>query len=305
MAPARRREALVEGHIGLASVAQRIEANGGELQLRLSLAQGRGSWRRCWIRSRARRPLDLRWLRRGAAVQQAGPPRDGSPARSRRPSHPGSSEWCAPAAVRIADRGVGRRVSRRLGSRRAGSGTGSGAGAAGASAAGDFGRRAGQALGCGFRGPVPPVRRSPRHASPCRPGRPSRWRPVRCRLTGRESNSRRSSGPRPRRLSEEPCLPFPLRPWRQARRHRGWRLLRLRFRGLLHKPPAAAAARRLRHQLRRRLRPRRHLHRPSCRRPPSLPEPKSLADGVCASAASGPIGASAASALPFRRSSER
>ncbi len=40
MAPARRREALVEGHIGLASVAQRIEANGGELQLRAEPGSG-------------------------------------------------------------------------------------------------------------------------------------------------------------------------------------------------------------------------------------------------------------------------
>jgi two-component system NarL family sensor kinase len=40
MAPARRREALAEGHIGLASVAQRIEANGGELQLQAGAGSG-------------------------------------------------------------------------------------------------------------------------------------------------------------------------------------------------------------------------------------------------------------------------
>jgi two-component system, NarL family, sensor kinase len=40
MAPARRREALAEGHIGLASVAQRIEANGGELQLKAEPGSG-------------------------------------------------------------------------------------------------------------------------------------------------------------------------------------------------------------------------------------------------------------------------
>jgi len=33
IATARRREALAEGHIGLASVEQRVEANGGELRL--------------------------------------------------------------------------------------------------------------------------------------------------------------------------------------------------------------------------------------------------------------------------------
>jgi two-component system, NarL family, sensor kinase len=41
MSPGRRREALVEGHIGLASVTQRIEANGGEFELETE--EGRGT----------------------------------------------------------------------------------------------------------------------------------------------------------------------------------------------------------------------------------------------------------------------
>lgn len=40
MPPERRREALAEGHIGLASVAQRIEANGGELTLESNPGEG-------------------------------------------------------------------------------------------------------------------------------------------------------------------------------------------------------------------------------------------------------------------------
>lgn len=40
MSPERRREALSEGHIGLASVTQRVEANGGELDLATELGRG-------------------------------------------------------------------------------------------------------------------------------------------------------------------------------------------------------------------------------------------------------------------------
>jgi two-component system NarL family sensor kinase len=40
MLPERRREALAEGHIGLASVTQRVEANGGELQLQTTPGSG-------------------------------------------------------------------------------------------------------------------------------------------------------------------------------------------------------------------------------------------------------------------------
>ena len=40
MVKTRRREALAEGHIGLASVAQRIEANGGEFQLKATAGSG-------------------------------------------------------------------------------------------------------------------------------------------------------------------------------------------------------------------------------------------------------------------------
>ena len=36
----RRREALAEGHIGLASVTQRVEANGGELRLETTPGSG-------------------------------------------------------------------------------------------------------------------------------------------------------------------------------------------------------------------------------------------------------------------------
>ena len=46
MAPERRREALAEGHIGLASVTQRVEANRGELQL----ATTPGSGTQVWVR---------------------------------------------------------------------------------------------------------------------------------------------------------------------------------------------------------------------------------------------------------------
>ncbi len=66
MSAERRREALVEGHIGLASVAQRVEANGGELELesdarirdaRLGAAAGSGcvERRRNWQQLTARR----------------------------------------------------------------------------------------------------------------------------------------------------------------------------------------------------------------------------------------------------------
>jgi two-component system, NarL family, sensor kinase len=44
MAPERRREALAEGHIGLASVTQRVEANGGELQLGMTPGSGTQVW---------------------------------------------------------------------------------------------------------------------------------------------------------------------------------------------------------------------------------------------------------------------
>jgi two-component system NarL family sensor kinase len=44
MAPERRREALAEGHIGLASVTQRVEANGGELQLSTTPGSGTQVW---------------------------------------------------------------------------------------------------------------------------------------------------------------------------------------------------------------------------------------------------------------------
>lgn len=46
MAPERRREALAEGHIGLASVAQRVELNGGELQLQTTPGSGTQIWAR-------------------------------------------------------------------------------------------------------------------------------------------------------------------------------------------------------------------------------------------------------------------
>jgi two-component system, NarL family, sensor kinase len=44
MAPERRREALAEGHIGLASVTQRVEANGGELHLDAAPGSGTQVW---------------------------------------------------------------------------------------------------------------------------------------------------------------------------------------------------------------------------------------------------------------------
>lgn len=44
MDPERRREALSEGHIGLASVTQRIEANGGELRLESAPESGTRVW---------------------------------------------------------------------------------------------------------------------------------------------------------------------------------------------------------------------------------------------------------------------
>jgi two-component system NarL family sensor kinase len=40
MEPERRRDALAEGHIGLASVAQRVEANGGELRIEATPGSG-------------------------------------------------------------------------------------------------------------------------------------------------------------------------------------------------------------------------------------------------------------------------
>ena len=46
MDAARRREALAEGHIGLASVTQRVEANGGEV----TLETAPGSGTRVWVR---------------------------------------------------------------------------------------------------------------------------------------------------------------------------------------------------------------------------------------------------------------
>ncbi len=44
MEAARRREAVAEGHIGLASVTQRVEANGGELTLETELGSGTRVW---------------------------------------------------------------------------------------------------------------------------------------------------------------------------------------------------------------------------------------------------------------------
>ena len=44
MDPGRRRDALAEGHIGLASVTQRVEANGGELQLETTPDSGTRVW---------------------------------------------------------------------------------------------------------------------------------------------------------------------------------------------------------------------------------------------------------------------
>ncbi len=46
MDPERRREALGEGHIGLASVTQRVEANGGELLLQTTPGSGTTVWAR-------------------------------------------------------------------------------------------------------------------------------------------------------------------------------------------------------------------------------------------------------------------
>jgi two-component system, NarL family, sensor kinase len=46
MSDERRREALAEGHIGLASVTQRVEANGGELRLESAPGQGTRFWAR-------------------------------------------------------------------------------------------------------------------------------------------------------------------------------------------------------------------------------------------------------------------
>lgn len=46
MEPERRREALAEGHIGLASVTQRVEANGGELRLETEPGSGTTVWAR-------------------------------------------------------------------------------------------------------------------------------------------------------------------------------------------------------------------------------------------------------------------
>lgn len=46
MEPDRRRNALAEGHIGLASVAQRVEANGGELRIQPTPGSGTEVWAR-------------------------------------------------------------------------------------------------------------------------------------------------------------------------------------------------------------------------------------------------------------------
>ena len=46
MVPGRRREAVAEGHIGLASVTQRVEANGGEIQLQTTPGAGTQVWTR-------------------------------------------------------------------------------------------------------------------------------------------------------------------------------------------------------------------------------------------------------------------
>jgi len=46
MDPERRREAVAEGHIGLASVTQRVEANGGEIQLQTTPGSGTQVWAR-------------------------------------------------------------------------------------------------------------------------------------------------------------------------------------------------------------------------------------------------------------------
>ena len=46
MEPARRRDALTEGHIGLASVTQRVEANGGELRIQATPGSGTQVWAR-------------------------------------------------------------------------------------------------------------------------------------------------------------------------------------------------------------------------------------------------------------------
>jgi two-component system NarL family sensor kinase len=46
MEPERVEQALAEGHIGLASVTQRVEANGGELQLQTTPESGTQVWAR-------------------------------------------------------------------------------------------------------------------------------------------------------------------------------------------------------------------------------------------------------------------
>ena len=46
MEPGRQREAVAEGHIGLASVTQRVEANGGEIQLQTTPGSGTQVWAR-------------------------------------------------------------------------------------------------------------------------------------------------------------------------------------------------------------------------------------------------------------------
>jgi two-component system NarL family sensor kinase len=46
MNPERRREAVAEGHIGLASVTQRVDANGGEIQLETTPGSGTRVWAR-------------------------------------------------------------------------------------------------------------------------------------------------------------------------------------------------------------------------------------------------------------------
>ena len=46
MDPGRRREAVAEGHIGLASVSQRVQANGGEIQFQTTPGSGTQVWAR-------------------------------------------------------------------------------------------------------------------------------------------------------------------------------------------------------------------------------------------------------------------
>ena len=281
MDPERAARALTEGHIGLASVTQRVEANGGELQIQADARIGHaglGTPRRLRAAARGRTPrapepeaaaeaaptaeprrIDdgrrVAWDDHAARVARVRRNRSATAVRiaavassageSAAGSLPEHAQSLAPARARPGPRW------RSLGGRRRGSSAGAGAAP----------RRARL-----------PARARARRCRPCRAsrgpqGRPSRWRSARWQRCERAWNPKRCAAPRPLRRSRGPCSPCRRRPWRPARRPPRSRRRRPRGRVRRHRPQPRP--RRPRH--RRPLPRRRHqrLRRPSFRRLPS------------------------------------